>query len=58
MESKILATFHPQAWINDCAVEVDPEGPTEFDVSAEVRCVSDCRLKVTACDEGRNVSTD
>jgi len=22
--------FHPQAWIRDCAVEVDAEGPTEF----------------------------
>lgn len=22
--------FHPQAWINDYAVAVDPEGPTEF----------------------------
>jgi len=25
--------FHPQAWINDYAVDVDPEGPTDFDVS-------------------------
>ena len=22
--------FHPQAWVRDCAVEVDAEGPTEF----------------------------
>jgi hypothetical protein len=22
--------FHPQAWINDYAVEVDPEGPVEW----------------------------
>lgn len=22
-----IATFTPQAWINDCAVEVDAEGP-------------------------------
>lgn len=26
-------TFHPQAWVNDYAVPVDPEGPTEFEVS-------------------------
>lgn len=26
------AIFHPQAWQNDYAVPVDPEGPTEFDV--------------------------
>jgi hypothetical protein len=24
--------FHPQAWINDYAVEVDAHGDTEFDV--------------------------
>jgi hypothetical protein len=24
--------FHPQAWINDCAVEADPQGPTDFEV--------------------------
>ena len=32
--------FHPQAWINDYAVEVDAEGPTEFEVgevAADVR---------------------
>lgn len=26
------AIFHPQAWINDYAVDVDAEGETEFDV--------------------------
>ena len=26
--------FHPQAWINDYAVAVDPEGPTEWEVGA------------------------
>jgi len=25
-------TFHPQAWVNDYAVPVDPEGATEFQV--------------------------
>jgi hypothetical protein len=28
-------TFHPQAWINDYATDVDPEGPTEFEVADE-----------------------
>ena len=32
----IIARFHPQAWINDYAVEVDPEGETEFDVTPEI----------------------
>lgn len=30
--------FVPQAWVQDLAVEVDPEGPDEFDVeSSELR---------------------
>lgn len=34
------AIFHPQAWINDYAVEVDAEGETEWecgDVPADMR---------------------
>lgn len=31
---RIIATFVPQAWVNDYAVCVDPEGPTTFDVTA------------------------
>lgn len=30
------ATFIPQAWVNDYAVEVDIEGENEFDVTAEI----------------------
>lgn len=30
------ATFTPQAWINDCAVEVDAEGPTSWDATAQI----------------------
>lgn len=25
--------FHPQAWINDYAVDVDPEGPTDWEAN-------------------------
>ncbi|MBB4861518.1 hypothetical protein HNP46_000329 [Pseudomonas nitritireducens] len=32
----ILATFYPQAWQNDCAIDVDAEGETTFDVTSEV----------------------
>lgn len=32
----IIARFHPQAWVNNYAIAVDPEGPTEFDVTAEI----------------------
>jgi hypothetical protein len=27
---KAIATFTPQAWVRDNAIEVDPEGPTEW----------------------------
>ena len=26
------AIFHPQAWLNDWATDVDPEGPTDYEV--------------------------
>lgn len=35
-KTKYTATFTPEAWINDYAVPVDPEGPTEWDCSAFV----------------------
>jgi hypothetical protein len=35
-EQRIIATFVPQAWINDYAVEVDPEGETEADVTDHI----------------------
>lgn len=27
-----IVEFHPQAWVNDYAVEVDPQGPTQYEV--------------------------
>lgn len=33
---QIIAKFHPQAWINDYAFEVDPEGETTWDVTDEI----------------------
>ena len=32
----VTATFHPEAWKNDWAIEVDPQGETTFDVTFEV----------------------
>ena len=32
----IIAKFHPQAWVNDYAIDVDPEGDTEWDASPEI----------------------
>lgn len=28
---RFIATFTPQAWVNDYAMTVDPEGPTEWE---------------------------
>lgn len=33
---RVVATFHPQAWVNDNAVSVDAEGPATWDVTAEI----------------------
>lgn len=35
-DRRIVAEFVPQAWVNDYAIAIDPEGPTKFDVTAEV----------------------
>ncbi len=35
-KKQITARFQPQAWINDYAINVDPEGETEFDVTQEI----------------------
>jgi len=34
--ARIIATFVPQAWVNDNAVPADPEGDTTFDVTREI----------------------
>lgn len=31
MANRYQAEFHPQAWVNDNAIPVDPEGPTTWD---------------------------
>lgn len=33
---RVIARFHPQAWVNDYAVSVDPEGDIDFDVTETV----------------------
>ena len=32
-DKRIIATFHPQAWHNNYAFDVDPEGETEWDAT-------------------------
>lgn len=34
--ARIIATFVPQAWVNDYAVPAEPEGETTFDVTREI----------------------
>lgn len=31
---RYTAIFHPQVWVNDYAIDVDPEGETEWDVTS------------------------
>lgn len=38
--TRILARFSPQAWINDYAVEVDPQGETEWDATVAFGALS------------------
>ena len=35
----VIAVFHPQAWLNDHAIEVDPQGDTAFDVTPEIEAM-------------------
>lgn len=33
-KEKLMAYFHPQAWVNNCAIEID--GGYEFDVTDQI----------------------
>ena len=35
-EKKVTATFHPQAWDGNYAVDVKPEGNVKFDVTSDI----------------------
>ncbi len=34
LKQPVTVTFNPRAWVNDYATDVDPEGPTTFQVEA------------------------
>lgn len=36
MQQRFIATFTPQAWMNDHAIQVDPQGPRHWDVTEQV----------------------
>lgn len=42
------ATFTPQAWINNYAVEVDAQGPTSWDATAQIERLGDRARRVFA----------
>lgn len=44
-ERRIMAVFHPRAWRNDYAIDVDPEGPVEFDVTAEIEAMGEAAAR-------------
>lgn len=49
---RILARFVPQAWQNDYAVEVDPEGETTWDVTHQILCLSkDQAVRIEDADD-------
>lgn len=37
----MIARFVAEAWVNDNAVEIDPEGPTEWDCTAAFAALPD-----------------
>ena len=47
------ARFNPQAWVNDYAIDVDPQGPTTWDATDAVACteVQVCRIPRVLIDE-------
>lgn len=56
----IIARFTPQAWVNDYAVDVDPEGDQEWDATAELanvpfgykwRLLDELRTNGQVCDD-------
>lgn len=51
---KYTANFQPEAWVNDCAIPVDPQGPTEWDCTSFVD--DDVRAYLDECAERRNES--
>ena len=49
---RYIARFQPEAWINDCAIAVDPDGPTEWNCTAFV--TPDVRAYLDGCVKRRD----
>lgn len=56
---RIIAKFHPQVWVNDYAMDVDPQGPVEWDATdailamprEEALKIQDCQYESDALHE-------
>ena len=46
---RVPARFQPQAWVNDYAVDVDPEGETEWDATDALRGMALERARSSLC---------
>jgi hypothetical protein len=60
MPAKYEARFQPEAWVNNCAIPVDPEGPVSWDCTEYARqyaaYLADCaRRRGEAFDDGFGV---
>jgi len=56
---RVRAKFHPQAWINDYAVDVDPEGPLTWDVTDAILAMGKTRaLELQDSDYATDVFRD
>ena len=53
---RIKATFIPQAWVNDNAIEVDAEGDTVFDVTYLILAMG--KDKALLIEDGRDSSDE
>lgn len=52
----VIAKFHPQVWINDHAVDADPEGETSFDVTEAIEAMG--REKALLLDDNEYESDE
>lgn len=53
---RVIARFVPQAWVNDYAIDVDPQGETMWDVTHQIASIS--RDAALAIEDGGDSSDD
>ncbi len=54
-DKRIIARFQPQAWANDNALDVDPEGPTEWDVTDSILEMGKRKALALDDDDGTDI---